>query len=387
MPHLLKEYSKNLGVEPTKPIVNKHFYPIEPDRYIVIYNERDIQSKNYDYYQISLGLIKKSLEKNNYKVVVIGSEKNPIENADYYYPNLSFRKYCYIVSKASAFVSVDNALTQYASSCGVPVVNLYGNIYPSITTPYWSNKKNKIDLSPIWDKKPCLSLVDPKDSINSIKPEDIAVSILKTLGSPSDTKVNFKTKRKNKAKHFQVDIIPTKYVRSPLFDKNILNIRLDQEAMDQEALFHYCSNHTCNIITKDFLIDLKPLQKISKNIKRIIFRVTVMPEKIPDLYFEALKKLDISFLFLVTNKDILDDLRLDYFDEDVEFVETLKEKPSDININDQFISFKTVIEGDKSYKSLAHWKKKIDSGSNIVDNLSYWEELDYFYIYEQENND
>ena len=386
MPHLLKEYSKNLGVQPVMPMVNRHFYPIEPDKYIVVYNEQDVQSKNYNYYQIAISLIKNTLQESGYKVVVIGSSKKLIEGADHYYPNLSFRKYCYIISKASAFISVDNALTQYASSCKVPVVNLYGNIYPSITTPYWASKKNKIDLAPEWDKKPCLSVIDPKESINNIKPEDVAGSILKALGFPDDIKIGFKTKRINKTKYFQVDVIPTRYVRSPLFDNNVLNIRLDEGVMNEEALFHYCTNHACNIITKDSLLDLKSLQRISKNIKRIIFKASEVPSKIPEIYFEALKKLGIDFMFLVSNEDIVDEMRLEYFDQDVEFIETLKEKPSDLNLSDKFISFKTVIDGDKSYKSLSHWKKNLDSDNNIIDNLNYWEELDYFYIYEQENN-
>jgi len=171
-----------------------------------------------------------------------------------------------------------------------------------------------------------------------------------------------------------------------LFDNNVLNIRLDEGVMNEEALFHYCTNHACNIITKDSLLDLKSLQRISKNIKRIIFKASEVPSKIPEIYFEALKKLGIDFMFLVSNEDIVDEMRLEYFDQDVEFIETLKEKPSDLNLTDKFISFKTVIDGDKSYKSLSHWKKNLDSDNNIIDNLNYWEELDYFYIYEQENN-
>jgi hypothetical protein len=386
MPHLLKEYSKNLGVNPSKPVVNRHFYPVEPEKYIVIYNEQEIQSKKYEYYKITIGLIKGVLESNGYKVVVIGSEKNLIEGADYYYPNLSFRKNCYIVSKASAFISIDNALTQYAGSCGIPVVNLYGNIYSSITTPYWLKDNKKIDLEPVWDKKPCLGLIDPKESINKINPEDVASSILKLIGFKLDQEINFKSKRRNKTKHFQLDVIPTKYVRSPIFDRNVLNIRLDQGVVDEEALFLYCSNHTCNIITKDTLLEPKTLQKISGNLKRLIFTVTTIPEKIPDSYFEYLKKLDIEILFLVTNKNIIDDIRLEYFNSNVEYIELTKEKPSDVDLNDKFISFKIVVEGDKSYSSLAHWKKRLDSNNNILDNPSYWEELDYFYIYEQDTN-
>ena len=91
-------------------------------------------------------------------------------------------------------------------------------------------------------------------------------------------------------------------------------------------------------------------------------------------------------MFLVVNEDILDEMRLEYFDQEVEFLQSIKEKPSDLNTSDKFISFKTIIDGEKSYKSIAHWKKNLDSDNNIIDNADYWEELDYFYIYEQENN-
>ena len=386
MPHLLKEYSKNLGVEPGKPFVNKHFYPVQADKYFVIYNEQEVKSKSFFYYEIVINLIKNLLSSKGYKIVVIGSSENLISNADYYYPNLSFRKNCYIISKAEAFVSIDNALTQYAGSCGTPIVNLYGNIYPSITTSYWSNKKDKIDLCPNWDKKPCLSLVDSKDSINEILVEDVALSILNVLGFSDITELNFKTKRKNKAKFFQVDIIPTNYINLPQFRNRVLNLRLDQEGANDEAVLSYCSNHNCNLILKDKLLRVESLKMLGGNVKNIFFIATEIPEKIPDTYFELLKRWNINFVFLVRDESILDEMRLEYFDQDVEYQDHPKEKPSDIDINDKFISFKTVIDGDKVYNSLAHWKKKIDFGSNILDNLSYWEELDYFYIYEQENN-
>ena len=89
---------------------------------------------------------------------------------------------------------------------------------------------------------------------------------------------------------------------------------------------------------------------------------------------------------LVKDKSLLDDLRLEYFDQSVEFYNPAKEKPELVNLNHKFLSFKSVIEGSKVYKSVAHWKKGLDSSNNVVDNPTYWEELDYFYIYEQENN-
>tara|TARA_R110000772_G_scaffold158_4_gene723 strand:+ start:789 stop:1967 length:1179 start_codon:yes stop_codon:yes gene_type:complete len=388
MPHLIKEYSKNLGVEPNKPVVNKHFFPIKTDNYIVIYNEQDIQSKNYNYYRLVIDLIRSSLIGRGIDVVVIGSDKNVARNADHFYCNLDFRKNCYIISKAKLLVSIDNALTQYASSEGVPVVNLYGNIYSSITSPYWGKKNQKENLEPKWDKKPCLSLVDSKESIDTIAPEKVATSILKLLGFDDYNNLNFKTILPNKIKKEEIDIIPTEYVNLGFSNESILNIRLDCcDSVDTGSFMSYCSNHKCNIISKNLVLQADVIQKIADNLNCITIIVDEPLEAIPKEYFNLLKKLKIHFLMLVKDKSLLDDLRLEYFDQSVEFYNPAKEKPELVNLNHKFISFKSVIEGSKVYKSVAHWKKGLDSSNNVVDNPTYWEELDYFYIYEQDRTE
>lgn len=384
MPHLLKEYSKNLEVDPKKPVVNKHFYPVAPEKYIVLYNEQNINSKNYRYFSLVLDLIKHELKSENTSVVIIGSGKNLTNRADYIYPNLSFRKNCYIVSKASLFISIDNALTQYASSESVPIVNLYGNIYPSITTPYWSNKNNKIDLAPEWNTKPCLGLEDPDDSINKIPAEKIAESIIKILKPNKKSIINFKTKVTNKIKDFAIDVIPTNYKNISIFKDSLINLRLDRGDVDYKDFFDYCSNHVCDITIEDKVLQPKIIETFSKNINCIHLILNSEIENIPKQYFELLKRLKINFKIIVKNKDILDDIRFDYFDQDVEFYNPPSKKPDSVDLNDKFFSFKFVVEGDKIYKCTHFWKNNIDSDDNIVDNADYWEESDYFYIYEQE---
>ena len=105
MPHLIKEYSKNFGLEPGNPIVNRHFYPVIPDNYIVLYNEQDIQAKAYSHYNIVFDLLKNTLESAGISLVVIGSQKNLKFKPDYDYCGLGFRNNCYIISKAKAFIS------------------------------------------------------------------------------------------------------------------------------------------------------------------------------------------------------------------------------------------------------------------------------------------
>mgnify|MGYP003640377972 FL=1 len=386
MSHLLKEYSKSLEVEPKKPVVNKHFYPITPEKYIVLYNEQDIGSKNYRYYSLVVDLVSHELKRKNINVVIIGSGKDMSNRADYVYPNLSFRKNCYIVSKADLLISVDNAITQYASSQNVPIINLYGNIYPSITTPYWSDKNKKIDLEPEWNIKPCLALEDPDDSINKIQAEKVAESILKILDPNRKSKINFKTKLINKIKDFSIDVIPTNYVKLPIFENSTINLRLDKGKTEESSFYQYCANHNCNIFVEDFVIQPEGIKNFSKNINSIKLFLNSKPQAIPKKYFELLKRLKIDIHILVKNKDILDDIRFEYFDQNVELYEPRSEKPKEVSAKDRFFSFKMVVEGDKVYKSSYHWKNNIDNEDNIVDNADYWEESDYFYIYEQDRD-
>lgn len=390
MSHILTEYSKNLEVKPSSVVVNKHFYPVIPENYIVIYNEQDVDSKCYNYYSLVVDLIRTDLNKQDLRVVVIGSESNITDRSDYSYPGLSFRKNAYIVSKAKLLISVDNAITQYASSQDVPIVNLYGNIYPSITTAFWSSKKNKIDLEPDWDVKPCMSVSDPEQSIDKIKAERVAISCLKLLHQSKTggkktflQNINFKTKLINKNKSSCIDVIPSNYVNSHIFDDQVLNIRLDLGKIQEDDFYKYLSNHKCSIILKDSFLQIDSIKRFAENIKDIKVITTEKPDTIPSKYFSILKSLGINFSFLVKNKEILDDIRFEYFDEVVEYYDPPTKKPEFVGAEDYFFSFKYVVEGGKVYNSTYHWKKNLDSEDNIVDNPDYWEELDYFYIYEQ----
>lgn len=382
MSHILKEYSKNLEVSPSRPIVNKHYYPVVPENYIVIYNERDIDSKCYLYYSLVLDLIKTTLDSIGLKVVSIGSSKNFSNRCDYEYSDLSFRKNAYIVSKAKLLISIDNAISQYASDQNVPIVSLYGNVYPSITTPYWSKKNKKIDIEPEWDKRPSLALVDPKDHINKIKAESIAKACLDLL-KIKNYNINFETKIINKNKKVSIDVIPSDYVNMDIFKDQVLNLRLDRGLANELAIFQYCSNHKCDITIKDSLINPKLISKVSKNIKSINIITTSESINIPKDYLRVLKKLNININILVENKEFLDKIRFKFFDQNVIYHKPPKKKPENLPVNCKFLSFKNVVDGGRVYKSTYHWKNNIDNCDKIADNSDYWEELDHFYIYEQ----
>jgi len=386
MSHLLKEYQNSLGVSAEKPIINKHFYPITCEKFIVFYNDGLNSDKFYHHYDLVLGLIYDFVVDNDIKIVFIGEDQGCPMQADIILSNLTFRQSCYVISKASVLISSDNSLSHYASSVGVPIVNLISKNYPSVTKPFWStDNKNSINISPKWSVKPYLVTKDMEDSVNTIPAESVANSVIGLISKWTAKKLKFKTKQTNSIKSPKADVIPSCVIDPPLLKEfEYLNVRLDllNEDLDSKALLPLLERHKCTLFIKDNLINIDPLIPYASNIEKVCLLLNQEPPQIEDSYFEKLRRLNIDFEFLVEDKSILDKVRLDYFEQMVSFEEKEIKKPKNISKEDKFLSCRFVIDGNKVYHSMAHWKKGLDNNVNIVDNDDFWEESNYFYIYE-----
>jgi|APGre2960657373_1045057.scaffolds.fasta_scaffold18616_2 hypothetical protein len=383
MSHILEEYAKNLGVYISKPIVSEHYFPICEDKYIVLHSEEKIQSKNYKYYNMVLELLRPFLIENNIKIIQIDCKSEPVSHVNKVLSNLSFKQYAYIISKALLYIGVDNVYSHYASSKNIPIINLFGNVYPSISNGYWSKNNEKIDIPAKWSNKPCLSLVDPKAEINTIKPEEIAQGVL-TLLKQKKT-INFKTLYIGSMFNERIiEVIPDKSFNNTLDKNKTIFIRADY-GFNEKIFLDYCLNYRVAIIT-DKLIQHKGLLTIKNNIQKLSLIVERDSETIPSEYFDLLKKYKIEFQILVKNEDDLGFIKNKYFDYSVNLYTINKNKPENIHQDCKFFSNKILIEGEKVYPSKAHWiskEKMIDKIDYILDTNEYWNELDHFYIYEQ----
>jgi len=379
MSHLLEEYAKNLGVKVSKPIVQEHFYPLLDDKYIIICGEDRVQSKYYKHYPLVLGLSNPILKKNNIKVYQLGGKE--ISGVDKLL-NLDFKKSAYAISRCMLYIGPDNELSQYASSQSVNTLTLFGNCYAQNSKPFWdSEKSTHINLEPKWDSKPCFSTTDYKEQINSIKPEVVSSHIINLCGL-EDEEVEFKTK--NIGKHFYqniTEVIPTQI--SQLNIPKEIFLRVDY-GFDEEAFMHYCLNHKVTMVT-DKLIQPSTLNRISGNISKILYTINKDLETIPQKYFDILKGMGIPITLLSEKKEDLNFLRNKYFEIPVQLRKEEKEKIS-CSPESRFLSNKNIVEGNKVYKSYAHYKKGLDSDENVLDTPEYWEELEHFCIYEQKEN-
>ena len=379
MPHLLKEYAKSLGVKISKPIFKDHFFPLEFDKYIVIYNEDSTHSRNYKYFNIVLHILRPLFHKHNIKVVQLGSA-NHIEGVNKTL-NLPLKQQAYIISKSMLYVGCDGVLSQIANFKRIPSVNIYGNIYKSLTKPLLGDSSKVIDLEPEWDKNPCFAPQDPKRQINFIKPELIAQSILKLI-KIEKLKVNFKTLQAGHAfGNPAIEIVPTSFHNIEV-DKNYnIFIRADY-GLDMDSLKKYCATHKSSLFF-DFAIDMEQLMPYKSNIKEIFIFVDEDSDKIDSEYFENLNILNIKYTILVKNIKSLPKIQNQYFDYNIQTYNIDSSKNCVTNHKSKFFTKKKILKDGKVYASAAHMKKNLDNDDRVIDIDEFWQESQQFFIYEQ----
>jgi len=379
MPHLLKEYAKNLGVKISKPVFKEHFFPLDFDKYIVLYNEHNVQSRNYKYFNIVLNILKPFLNKNNIKIVQFASDKH-IEGVNKTL-NLPLKQQSYLIAKSMLYVGCDGILSQIADFKKIPSVNLYGNIYSNLCKPLIGNSSKVINIEPDWNKNPSFSLDDPAAQINTIKPEFIAQSILNLL-KLEEAKINFKTLQIGSAFGDRaIEIVPTTFHKIQTRPNEAVFIRTDY-GINVKAFSQYCQNYKVSIFS-DKPINISQIQPHKNNIENLFIFTDINSKSIRQDYFDSLNELNINYTLLVKDEKLLPKIRNNYFDINIRTYNSNSKKKCEVGSKSRFFTKKTIFKDGKFYTSLAHLKNNLDNNDLVIDTDDFWKESQQFFIYEQ----
>jgi ADP-heptose:LPS heptosyltransferase len=159
------------------------YFPLDLDKYITIHPYSK-GSKTYDFWIDVLQLIKPALDKNDIKVLQIGAKgEQPLPHCHAIVGQTSINQIAYVIKGSMLHLGVDSFPVHIASHYDKKIVSLYSNLYPQNAGPYWGDKKDHVLLEPCRDKlKPSFSNDEMPKSLNSIRPEKIARSVLELLG-------------------------------------------------------------------------------------------------------------------------------------------------------------------------------------------------------------
>jgi len=268
--HILEQYALSSGLKIGKPFVYEVFFPIESKKYITLQKEVKFPSRQYKYWQQVVDLVNPILFKNNVKIVQIGSKNDKaLKGVVYTSGETSIAQVHYLIRNSQMHVGIDSFAVHIASCLGKKIVALYSNMTPENSGPYWSNTLDCILIqSPRGDAKPSYAVDENPRTINEIKPETIANSILQLLDIEERVKIETLFIGENFNEETYFGFLPNQTV----FSGNAFpEIRMDL-LFDEGSLIIQLIKQK-SIITTDRPIKEEILLKCKPNIAKIIYLI------------------------------------------------------------------------------------------------------------------
>lgn len=386
MSHIIEEYSKCLGVRPGKFFINEHYFPIPYSKYITLDFDILSPADNYSYWINVVKLIR--VFDPSIKIVdITEGRKHTADYADMcLMDTCSYRQISYIISNSSLHLCNNLYSSHIASSYNIPTVCIFGSLLPENNKPFFSSDIDCIQAET--EYKPSYSTSDPLDLINKIKPEDIAKSVLDKINRSHDLEA-YKTLKIGKYYNNKIlEVIPDFTPDDDYEPERLINIRYDY-IQNEESLEPWLQ-FKCNIMIET-AIDINLIKKYRSNIAGMTVFCGDPSISIP--YVNQLKALNINYNLICRNPKILPDIRLKFFDWNVEEYKSKFKKDLDFLEELCDTSFydtnKKLLSKNKEYKSKAHWKhaNSEPNHNKVIDCPEFWEEVEHMNIYNYDRKD
>ena len=384
MSHICEEYAKSLGVKVGRPVLTDHFFPLAIDNYITIQTTGKFDSRNYSFWDCVIPLIK--IRYPECKVVQVGGKEDPsCFHADINLLGVtSFKNLFYIIKGSRLHMGVDSVGVHVAAALDVPCVGIYSNMLPSQSGPLWHDKS---DFSCISSNRnglrPTYATSESPKTINNIKPESIASSVLDLLGVDHDLDT-YKTL--HLGSHYPneiLEVIPNFHPSAEYNPNLVLNLRCDYDVL--EASLPSWLSRKSNIMTAS-PINPSLLSAFRENIAGVT--IFIDSGLINQDYLKTLTSLNIKFNLICKDRSKLQDLRFQFFDWVVEEHVKISKKDvdfgSEICNNTFYHSNKVLVSEGKNYLSKAAWKsgvEKTEEPQKLIDSEEFWEEIEHLNIY------
>jgi hypothetical protein len=385
--HLIEQYALACGVKIDKPHIETCFFPLSEEKYITLHASSGMQSKNYDYYDDVVEMINPHLGKEGIKIIQIGAkEDRPIKGCEHYQGKTNIKQSAYIIENSTLHFGNDSFSTHVASGFNKKIVCLYSVLYKECCGPYWGDKSNQILIESHRNGlKPSFSNKESIKTINLIKPENIAASILKLLNIDNDLK-NIETLHLGNRYHIPaISVVPNHIMPKDFFQGQPVNI-WGHECFDEQNITKWAYDRKCNIFL-DQPMSIKYLNVIRKNINAINYYVS---ENTEEKYFKLLEQGGVKFNLLCKDENKINDLRLKFFDWPISLIKDKTKKDLDTSNklcdNSRYKNSMKIVSQGQVYNSKAAWKHDFEGDHDqVIDCPEFWEELDTLKIYNDKN--
>lgn len=375
--HLIERYATSCGVKIDKPYIYETFFPIPVEKYISFQPFSKYPSKNYDYWDEVIAIINPYLQKENINIIHIGAKDDkPINNTINLCGQTKISQAAYIIKNGLMHVGADSFAAHIASGYGKKIVALYSNNNINNVKPYWTKPEDMILLEPNIGKKPQYSINEIPKSINNIKPEIIAESVLKLL--------NIKYNSLPKTIHIGQDyinktleIIPDKPLNTAQIGIDNIIVRMDY-LFNEQILEFYLQNKKCIIFTNKPISE-NLLSKYKQNIPQLIYII----EKDNDpLFAKTLKNnaINTTYISYLSEED-LNPFKLNYMDYGLIIRKDYPKDKINFNKNTYFRSSKIILSSEGQFNTKYQWITK-DFSNKYKEDEELSKELNNLYIFD-----
>lgn len=381
--HILEQYALNCGLKIGKPYIYEKYFPIPFEKYITFNPFGKFNSRKYSYWQEVIDLITPILSKENIHIVQIGGPNEQGYNQCYHLMGqTNFNQTAHIINNGLLHFGVDSFPIHIASYFDKKIVSIYCNMYASQSKPYWSSEENiKLIQANLNGKKPSYAAEESPKTIDNIKPEEIANSILDLL------EIKEKVNQEaifigNRYGPLLLESVPSIIIPENVFPNVLLNIRYDYvEEIKEQDYFCTLSNlniRNCSIIT-DKEIEIEKLMPLKNKITNIFYDITFT--KINLDFFEKVKSLGIKIDFVfnktkLNDENILNSKKLELIDhqEQINIFQNIPKDIEKIKKSTTYKSKKIIFANNNAYISKAAFLEnkpiQLNDNLNLVQNLS-----------------
>lgn len=385
--NLTEKIALDCGVKISKPYLDRHFLPINIDRYIIIDTRNKYQIGEYDYFADVLDLISPYLIENKIEVFQFAINENQKLKCSKCFISLSKKQENYLISKSELLISNENYTLYSASILGVKSIGLYSLFRPENTRPVWNKNLQIIMESDRDGNLPSYGMLkETPKTINFISPYLIAKNILDSLNIKNEL---HKFELVYLGKNFNqkiIEIVPDFLSSEDFMRDKSINLRLDYVTnLQASVLYYWMHNRKLNIITdKDINVNLLYPHK-----NNILLMTIIMSPNISENFLKACKSLGMKIKIFCDDKNKIDDYRFKFLDWEInkDFDENKKfENLQNISGKSKFISSKILISKGKQFSCKANYLlgKHLDkSEEHVILSSEFEKEIEFFKIYNE----
>tara|TARA_R100000152_G_scaffold15066_1_gene6982 strand:+ start:129 stop:1313 length:1185 start_codon:yes stop_codon:yes gene_type:complete len=388
--HLLDTYALHCGLKVDKPYIYTLYYPLGVDRYITFQPFSNFAEKQYDFWNEVIDYLSPILKDQGIRIAQIGAKDDtPMKECIWTQGTTKISQAAYLIKNGMLHLGVDSFGAHVASGFNKKIVALYSTNWANNCKPYWSDPKDVRLFEPDRSvSKPTFNHEEgPDKSINKIKPEDIANSVLDLLGSKAKVKKEtvFFGDDYNKMK---MNIVPSS-ASLALMEFGHLIVRMDLH-FDEEVLEFLIQNYpSVSIITKK-PIDTKLLKHYKNKIQDIVYWVN---EDNDIEFVKGIHGLGINYILLTSlTGDKFSDLKFKYLDYNFIFqrIANKKKRKEILKLGRKNLQFRTrqkIVKDGKVYNGVAALKKGVEENGlvqesfvDLIDTEDFWVDLEDAYI-------